>query len=138
MKNGRAALLVSDQEGTSRVVARAFEERGVQVRVAHRNIQVHRVLNEFALAGVAFSYTTLLDGSWTHSFYSARVAQRPLPTIIASRVVNADHYITALGKGASDFAVWLFYCQDIARVLCGAVQNSFGMLKLPAKTSTIA
>ena len=138
MKERVAVLLVSDQEAIYRQLKSVLEKQGVQVRVAHYCAQVQNLLKQFALPAVIFSDTTLPDGSWADVLDLASLAQRPVPLIVVSRIVNINLYIGALERGATDFVVPPFYCQDIAHVLGCAVQNGPGISDLPAWTLTAA
>lgn len=122
MKQGSTVLLVSGGGGTNLALRKVLSEAGIEVRVVGSCEEVRDILREFEAPAVLFSETALPDGTWMDILDLATQAERRVPVVVVSRVVDINLYINALENGASDFIVPPFNQQDISHVLQCAAQ----------------
>lgn len=117
MKEGNNVLVVSAGGGTDVALRNVLIEAGIDVRLVGSCAELRDVLRETEIPAVLFSETALPDGTWMDILDLATRAQRRVPVVIVSRVVDINLYISALESGASDFIVPPFYPKDISHVL---------------------
>jgi len=132
MRQESSVLMVCGGGELHLALRKVLNEAGMQVRLVQSCAEVQRTLEEFSVPAALFSDTSLPDGTWADILALATQGARQVPVIVVSRVVDINLYINVLEKGASDFIVPPFYCQDILHVLKCSTQASLGVQALAA------
>jgi DNA-binding NtrC family response regulator len=130
MQEESSVLMVSGGEGTNLALRKVLNEAGIHVCLVRSCAEAQTVLKGLTRPAVLFSDTALPDGTWADVLALANQAERHVPVVVVSRVVDINLYISALEKGASDFIVPPFYHQDISHILKCAAENGVAIQTL--------
>ncbi|HUX10520.1 MAG TPA: response regulator [Terriglobia bacterium] len=128
------ALLVHVQDETRQTLEQILKSLSLEVVLARNCQEAARLLKRPTGIDVVFTGVDLPDGNWTAVLELAQQSKSYMPVIVASRMVDLELYLEALGKGAFDFITPPFLTSDIAPIIRSAIYKEL----LSAKQSLSA
>ncbi len=126
MKEAASALFVHHESEPFGALEKALEGQFVKVCHASNCREASRLLQDSNPPQLAFTDTTLLDGTWADVVGLAAKAPVPVNVIVVARWADMRLYVEVIEHGAFDFLAPPFVPLDLAHMVRCAVENAVG------------